>query len=42
VTYFELERTGTFWKQLGQSGGIAIHLAGDFPKAELELWAIRG
>jgi len=42
VTYFELERSGTFWKQLGQSGGIAIHLAGDFPKAELELWAIRG
>ncbi|MEZ5666437.1 MAG: type VI secretion system baseplate subunit TssK [Alphaproteobacteria bacterium] len=42
VTYFELDRTGQFWKQLGQSGGLAIHLAGDFPKAELELWAIRG
>lgn len=42
VTYFELEQRGQFWKQLAQSGGLAIHLAGDFPKAEMELWAIRG
>lgn len=42
VTYFELEQRGQFWKQLSQSGGLAIHLAGDFPKAEMELWAIRG
>jgi type VI secretion system protein ImpJ len=41
VTYFELEQRGQFWKQLAQSGGLAIHLAGDFPKAEMELWAIR-
>ncbi len=41
ASYFELDRTGTYWKQLTQSGGIAIHLAGDFPKVVMELWAIR-
>jgi type VI secretion system protein ImpJ len=42
VTYFDLDRTGPFWKALGQSGGIAVHLSGDFPRVEMELWAIRG
>lgn len=42
ATYFELERNSPFWKQLGQSGGLAIHVAGNFPQLEMELWAIRG
>ena len=42
VTYFELERGGQYWKLLGQSGGIAIFLAGDFPRVGMDLWAIRG
>ncbi len=42
-TYFELETRGNeLWKQLETSGGLAIHVAGDFPGLELALWAIRG
>jgi len=39
--YFELDRGGEMWKQLERSGGLAMHVAGDFPALELELWAIR-
>ena len=39
--YFELERASPFWKQLETSGAIAVHLAGNFPQIEIELWAIR-
>ena len=39
--YFELERGGELWKQLEQSGNLAMHIAGDFPGLELEFWAIR-
>lgn len=41
--YFELETQGNaMWKQLESSGGLAMHIAGDFPGLELEFWAIRG
>jgi len=40
--YFELEQGGEMWKQLERSGGLALHVAGDFPGLELEFWAIRG
>jgi type VI secretion system protein ImpJ len=40
-TYFELERTSELWPQLQKSGGLAMHIAGDFPGIELEFWAIR-
>jgi type VI secretion system protein ImpJ len=40
--YFELERSGDLWKQLERSGGMALHIGGEFPGLELELWAIRG
>jgi type VI secretion system protein ImpJ len=39
--YFELERGGELWKQLEKNGSFAMHIAGDFPGLELELWAIR-
>lgn len=39
--YFELDRGGELWKQLEKSGSLAMHVAGDFPALELELWAIR-
>lgn len=42
VTYFELDRSGQYWKQLATSGGFAIHVAGDFPRLEMEFWAIKG
>jgi type VI secretion system protein ImpJ len=40
--YFELDRVGEYWKQLGKSGGFAIHVAGDFPGLKMEFWAIKG
>ena len=40
--YFELDQSNELWGQLKSSGGIAMHLAGDFPGLALEFWAIRG
>ena len=39
--YFELDRGGELWKEIERSGSLALHVAGDFPALELELWAIR-
>jgi type VI secretion system protein ImpJ len=39
--YFELERSSDLWRQFEKSGSLALHIAGDFPGLELELWAIR-
>ncbi len=41
-TYFELETRGNeMWKQLENSGGMALFVAGDFPGLEIEFWAVR-
>lgn len=40
--YFELDKGSDLWKQLERSGGLALHIAGDFPGLELEMWAVRG
>jgi type VI secretion system protein ImpJ len=42
ATYFELDRNSTHWKELQSSGGFALHVSGDFPNLNIELWAIRG
>jgi type VI secretion system protein ImpJ len=39
--YFELDRGGELWKPIEQNGNVAMHVSGDFPGLELELWAIR-
>jgi type VI secretion system protein ImpJ len=39
--YFELDQTDDLWAQLKESGGIAMHVAGEFPGLALEFWAIR-
>jgi type VI secretion system protein ImpJ len=40
--YFELDTRGNeMWRQLESSGGLAMHIAGEFPGLELEFWAIR-
>ncbi|OTA19574.1 hypothetical protein Xbed_02254 [Xenorhabdus beddingii] len=39
--YFELEKEGDLWKQMEKSSGFALHLAGDFPGLNIELWAVR-
>ena len=40
--YFELDQNGEWWGQLAASGGIGMHVAGEFPGLKMELWAIRG
>ena len=39
--YFEMDQTNELWGQLKSSGGVAMHLAGEFPGLALEFWAIR-
>jgi type VI secretion system protein ImpJ len=39
--YFELDQTNELWDQLKNSGGVALHIAGEFPGLALEFWAIR-
>jgi type VI secretion system protein ImpJ len=42
ASYFELEtRNSDLWRQLEQSGGMAMHISGDFPGLDLAFWAIR-
>jgi type VI secretion system protein ImpJ len=40
--YFELDRSNPLWKQLTGSGGLAVHVAGQYPDLKMSLWAIRG
>jgi len=39
--YFEVDQSNELWSQLKASGGVAMHVAGDFPGLTLEFWAIR-
>lgn len=39
--YFELDRSDDLWKLIETNGSMAMHISGDFPGLELELWAIR-
>ncbi len=39
--YFELDQTNELWEQLKSSGGVAMHVAGEFPGLAMEFWAIR-
>lgn len=39
--YFELEANSKYWSQITTSGGIAVHVSGEFPGLTMELWAIR-
>jgi type VI secretion system protein ImpJ len=41
VTYFELDTSGDYWKDLDKSGGLAFHVAGKFPNLEMAFWAIK-
>src|SRR5262245_32539935 len=40
--YFELDQTADLWDQLKTSGGVAMHVTGEFPGLAMEFWAIRG
>ena len=40
-TYFRLDRQGTAWQEIQQSGSVAFHVAGNFPELDIQFWAIR-
>jgi type VI secretion system protein ImpJ len=39
--YFELDTSSSAWQDLHDSGGVALHLSGEYPDLTLELWAVR-
>lgn len=39
--YFEMDSSDKYWGKLKSSGGIAVHVSGEFPGLKMELWAIR-
>ena len=39
--YFALDTSDDSWPQIVASAAIALHVAGDFPGLEVQLWAIR-
>lgn len=39
--YFELDKNSEMWELFNDTSGMAFHLAGDFPNADLEFWAIK-
>ncbi len=41
VVYFELDGDNPHWGKMSTSGGIAVHVSGEFPGLTMELWAIR-
>lgn len=41
TVYFELDAESPYWGKMTTSGGIAVHVSGQYPGLEMELWAIR-
>jgi len=41
VVYFEADPASPYWGKMTTSGGIAVHVSGDYPGLKMELWAIR-
>ena len=41
TVYFELDGDSPSWKNMTTSGGIAVHVSGQYPGLNMELWAIR-
>lgn len=41
VVYFELDADSSYWGKMTTSGGVAVHVSGNFPGLTMELWAIR-
>lgn len=40
-TYFELDKANNLWREFRNSGGMAMHIGGEFPGLSLEFWGIR-
>ncbi|MCU9849876.1 type VI secretion system baseplate subunit TssK [Defluviimonas sp. WL0024] len=41
LVYFELDSANPSWAKMTTSGGIAVHVSGQYPGLKMELWAIR-
>ena len=41
TVYFELDPESPLWGRITTSGGIAVHVSGDYPGLKMELWAVR-
>lgn len=41
VVYFELDAASPYWGKMTTSGGVAVHVSGQYPGLKMELWAIR-
>ncbi len=41
VVYFEVDGDSSYWGKMTTSGGIAVHVSGEYPGLTMELWAIR-
>lgn len=41
MVYFEVASDSPYWAKMTTSGGIAVHVSGDYPGLKMELWAIR-
>jgi type VI secretion system protein ImpJ len=39
--YFQLDKGSIYWERLTNSGGLALHLSGNYPGLKIELWAIK-
>lgn len=39
--YFQVDARGPLWEHLLKFGGLALHVAGEFPGLRMELWGIR-
>ena len=39
--YFELSQQHPLWEQIERYGGLAMHVAGNFPGLRMELWGVR-
>ena len=41
VVYFEMDADSAYWGRMTTSGGVAVHVSGQYPGLKMELWAIR-
>lgn len=39
--YFQIDPQGPLWEHLVRHGGLALHVAGEFPGLRMELWGVR-
>ncbi len=39
--YFQIDPRGPLWEHMVRHGGLAMHVAGDFPGLRMELWGVR-